>query len=390
MSDFALSTPVQKSLECRRISFESWMSGHTLVHEPNMARSVRIARDPIDKLYRLSVRDIIGVVCVKDINEAAKIWRGIADEYKLTLSPFLASGQFAGKGQQIQPLLTLTGVLRLLMVLPGENARRNRLRFVDAIMRHLASDGNGLAPAFQLDLAQQALVQQMASDDINRDVETQRKRVRLPAEGDAGSSDDTPEDALALINEALVGEFNQVSLRWEAEEKEAIAAAVDGRVFGYCYLAWNPCFPVSLHKIGATTRTPQTRLNELSRTSVPEPFQLVASFACWNPFDVEKRIHRLFATARKYGRRNEFFDAPRPALEEAFNRMAYEALSGGGCDGHAKKKKKRAGASTSSVHDELAALRAEMSASRAETMGAIAGLKASFFASSSSSSAALP
>ena len=372
------------------------MSAHTLVHDPFMVRTVRITKYPIDDLYRFSVRDVIGVVCTKNVDDAGKVWRNITDEFKDVLNPFLVIGQFTGKGQHIQPLLTLTGVLRLLMVLPGERAKRNRLKFVDVIMRHLARNGGALAPAFQLDADQQALVQQMARDDINHnDVETKRKRVRLPAEGagvnDDGSSDDTPEDALALFDEALVGEFNQVSLRWEAEEKEAIAAAADGRVFGYCYLAWNPSLPASLHKIGATTRTPQTRLNELSRTSVPEPFQLVASFACWNPFDVEKRIHELFAAARKYGRRNEFFDAPRPALEEVFNRMAYEALSGGGGDGHAKKKKKRSAASTSSsLHDELAALRADMAASRAETMGAIAGLKASFFASSSSSSAALP
>ena len=381
-------------MECQRISFTSSMPAHTVDDDHDTARSVRITKHPIDNSYRLSLRDIIGVVCNKNVNDAAKVWRNITDEFKDVLRPFLVIGQFTGKGQHIQPLLTLTGVLQLLMMLPGDNAKRNRLKFVDVIVKHLASDGGGLAPTFQLDAEQQAMVQQMATDDVyHHDVETKRKRTRLPAEGivvdDDDSSDDMPEDALALLDEGLVGEFNQISLRWEADEKEAIAAAVGGRVFGYCYLAWNPCLPASLHKVGCTTRTPQTRLNELSRTSVPEPFQLIASFACWNPFDVEKRIHTRFASARKYGRRNEFFNAPRAALEETFNSMAYEALSGVGGDGH--KKKKRAAASTNSVHDELASLRAEMAASRTETMSAIVELKAAFFASSSSSSsAALP
>ena len=82
-------------------------------------------------------------------------------------------------------------------------------------------------------------------------------------------------------------------------------------------------------KIGATTRTPEVRIRDLSRTSVPEPFQLVAAFPCWEPFQVEKLIHAHFAAARKYGRRNEFFELQRSVAIEYFAHLAKTAGASG-------------------------------------------------------------
>ena len=88
---------------------------------------------------------------------------------------------------------------------------------------------------------------------------------------------------------------------------------------GYVYAAWNPLFK-DLIKIGATKRDhPYARVLELSGTSVPEPFQLVAAIPCQHPFVLERAIHSYFHSVRKYGRRKEFFLVSREEIVEHFH-----------------------------------------------------------------------
>ena len=78
---------------------------------------------------------------------------------------------------------------------------------------------------------------------------------------------------------------------------------------GFVYVAWNPCFP-DLVKIGATKRdSPYLRIKELSGTSVPVKFELVASVTTSDPFGLEKRMKAHFQSRRvlKDGRYTEFF-----------------------------------------------------------------------------------
>ena len=95
---------------------------------------------------------------------------------------------------------------------------------------------------------------------------------------------------------------------WKTEELSDLCQANEARIqtFGYCYAAWNPLFN-ELIKIGATMRTPHIRLKELSGAGTPEPFELISSIRCSNPFKLERSIHRHFATKRKYGMKKEFF-----------------------------------------------------------------------------------
>ena len=330
-------------------------------------KSVRITRDRLEGHFRLSATDVIASINGVDRHDAAQIWRRLDDEAKQALASFMVPGQFCGAREKAQPLLSLTGVLRLLMILPGKSAARHRLAFADALVHKLAKYGGGLAPIVDLDDDQRALLQQMARDDVSL-MDAMRKRKRVegpPTPGLDGEEEEEDEDGgdgagcteLSMLDERLLAEFNQLSRRWAEEERGAVEAAADGRVFGYCYLAWNPCLPWGMHKIGATARTPYERLRSLSRTSVPEDFQLLACFACWNPFQVEKRIHAHFASSRKYGERKEFFVAPRAALIAYFNQMALEALSGAQPQPTAAGggKKKRA-----SVRSELAAMREQL------------------------------
>ena len=90
---------------------------------------------------------------------------------------------------------------------------------------------------------------------------------------------------------------------------------------GFVYAAWNPLFAL-LIKIGATMRTPQIRLRELSGAGVPEPFELVACIPSTNPFQLEREIHRHFDDVRKYGRKKEFFTLTREEVKTFFETLA--------------------------------------------------------------------
>ena len=87
---------------------------------------------------------------------------------------------------------------------------------------------------------------------------------------------------------------------------------------GSIYFAWNKCFP-DLIKIGATKRhTPYLRLKELSGTSVPESFELIACFPCSDPFKVEAHIKQHFQAQRlrKNDRYTEFFAISRDVASQ--------------------------------------------------------------------------
>ena len=108
---------------------------------------------------------------------------------------------------------------------------------------------------------------------------------------------------------------------------ETIDAYSEGRPpSGFVYAAWNPLF-AGLIKIGATMRTPQIRLRELSGAGVPEPFELVASIPSTNPFKLEREIHKRFVDVRKYGCKKEFFTLTRDEVKDYFASVAEHGMS---------------------------------------------------------------
>lgn len=87
-----------------------------------------------------SARDVIMLLCDQDKNNAARTWRNLSDEVKQEVEQNLFNFQFAGQGQSAQPVLTFTGVMSLIQVLPGERAKLNRLYFSDTMTRFFAGD----------------------------------------------------------------------------------------------------------------------------------------------------------------------------------------------------------------------------------------------------------
>ena len=95
---------------------------------------------------------------------------------------------------------------------------------------------------------------------------------------------------------------------------------------GYVYAAWNSLF-AGLIKIGATKRTPQIRVQELSSSGIPEPFEVVTSIPSTNPFLLEREIHRHFHAARKYGMKKEFFSITKEEVILCFEKLAVKAMN---------------------------------------------------------------
>ena len=96
---------------------------------------------------------------------------------------------------------------------------------------------------------------------------------------------------------------------WEIADRQEIEGSRNSGnpITGYVYAASNPLFK-SFIKIGATTKLPYERLHGLSATSVPLPFYLVNHIASFDPFGLEKKIHKFFSSVRVLpGRRTEFF-----------------------------------------------------------------------------------
>jgi hypothetical protein len=139
----------------------------------------------INGVQYLSVRDLISVICGKTNKEASQTWiRDINNEQKAELSSFCGNFQFPGRGQSEQPVIQFQGAIKLLMWLPGEQAKQFRSKASDIITRYFAGDKTLLidivANAESNDVINQAA--RAALPQIAVDDEHTRKRKALELE----------------------------------------------------------------------------------------------------------------------------------------------------------------------------------------------------------------
>lgn len=137
--------------------------------------------------------------------------------------------------------------------------------------------------------------------------------------------DEIDGETIGLIcefSEAVSSALDEVSGRAAEITREELAwvqrnsSSCEKVKFGYVYAAWNPCFE-ELVKIGATMKdNPFERIKQLSGTSVPKSFELIACVPCADPFVLEKRVHSHFKSVRiqKQGRNTEFFKIDRETV----------------------------------------------------------------------------
>jgi len=113
--------------------------------------SVRYAM--IDGVGYLSVRDIIMAMCCSGADDAnmdirkkqakaSQTWQNIPEIFKSEVSSLLRNLQFKGSGQKPQPVIQFQGALKLLMWLPGTQAKVMRSKAADILTRYFAGDSS--------------------------------------------------------------------------------------------------------------------------------------------------------------------------------------------------------------------------------------------------------
>lgn len=96
--------------------------------------------------------------------------------------------------------------------------------------------------------------------------------------------------------------------------------------YGFVYVLGNYCMP-NIYKIGATTRAPSQRCEELSKsTACPEEFTLLFYAEVELPFDVEGWLHRRYGQNRVSSGR-EFFKLSFAELDILYHDMRHESLT---------------------------------------------------------------
>ena len=94
----------------------------------------------IDDIQYLSIIDIISVMCGQTTHNAAQTWRRLPENYKNELETSCSQYKFKGRGQREQPVIQFQGALKLMMWLPGEQAKKFRSKAAEILTRYYAGD----------------------------------------------------------------------------------------------------------------------------------------------------------------------------------------------------------------------------------------------------------
>ena len=102
--------------------------------------TVRVVK--LDDVQYLSIRDVIMCVCEKENKQASQIWDRLSEDQKTEVLTFVTNHKFPGPGQKEQPVITFQGAMKLLMILPGEKAKKHRSAMAGILHRYYAGDGS--------------------------------------------------------------------------------------------------------------------------------------------------------------------------------------------------------------------------------------------------------
>ena len=224
--------------------------------------AVRLAE--IDGVQYLSIQDVIMHVCGAENNYAGEIWRRMRNNELSKLGPFLNVFKFPG--QQIQPVITLPGSIKLVMILPGKNAKRYKWIFADVISRYLDGDD------------------EMCSE-IKQNKSMGKKRS-----------------------------YEKFAQDMDRSIKEEDKSNKKNPRIGYVYATQSEAFP-GLIKIGQTLDM-KARLSQLNTACAPSPHVVVALAPTFNMDRDEKDAHQFFSTVRMQG---EFFAVNKSQVKKYFH-----------------------------------------------------------------------
>lgn len=119
----------------------------------------------IDHVNYLCAKDVIMFICGKNNKQASQIWSRLSLEQLDELSSFRRNFQFPGQGQSEQPVLDFKGILKLIMMVGGENAKKYRSAMVSILQRYYAGDGL-LLDEVEANAQSAGPIQQMARESL--------------------------------------------------------------------------------------------------------------------------------------------------------------------------------------------------------------------------------
>ena len=205
----------------------------------------------INNVHYMSIRDIIVAGCNQDGKQASTTWKHINCRKMVKFQSEIAFHQFPGVGQKRQGVITFSGAIQLLMILPGKYAAAHRVQFADIIQRY--------------------------------------------ADGDETLCEEIIE------NKKLghVARYEKLGKRVTSTSKNEHQIPTTE----YVYATKSDAFP-GLIKIGKTVDMAK-RLSQLNTGCAPSPHYIVAIAPTFNYTRDEQAAHSYFATSRRAG---EFFE----------------------------------------------------------------------------------
>lgn len=143
--------------------------------------TVRIFRYP--DCVRLSRMDLVMAVTGQSNKTASKTVSRLATSHQEEVTANCRTFKFKGPGQQDTTLITISGALKLIMALPGINAREMRTKFASVLQRYFAGDP-GLVGELAHNNASSGSINALAREDLGVEQVTdcafeRRVRIRL-------------------------------------------------------------------------------------------------------------------------------------------------------------------------------------------------------------------
>jgi len=159
---------------------------NTIIPFDEITPGAKVRFTLIDGVQYLSVRDIIMVMCNKNNQEAARTLGRMPGPVQMELLPFWQNFQFPGRGQSEQPVIQFQGALKLLMWLPGDQARQFRSKAADILTRYYAGDKTMLADIYAnaesqgvINQAARAALPQLQAEPVEDEHTRKRKALEL-------------------------------------------------------------------------------------------------------------------------------------------------------------------------------------------------------------------
>ena len=176
----------------------------------------------IDGVQYLSIRDIIMVMCDKNGNRAMETWAKIPQIYKNEVTVYIGSFKFKGRGQKEQPVIQFQGALKLMMWLPGEQAKKFRSQAAEILTRYYAGDKTLLGEVWANAQSKQPINEaaREALDDGDREEEEEDRDAKRQKMEELSATGEWAREASIMIQGANTHLRKHIGLKRQLYEVE--------------------------------------------------------------------------------------------------------------------------------------------------------------------------